>query len=263
MMNRGHTALRFRHQVARLLSTCVSLMIAYPFLAAQDQPQNKVQAVQRLVDRETASVADPKRIPWGLIFAIDFAPEDESIKAKFNASGDRLYMASNSEFDRARAGLVNAGRSLQTDAQRKLTSISDLLGNSGVKLPSAALGPAASEQTELVNLRMLLDERLVGDLRFVKGNLRHGSIGLSVVTPKVWNPTDVGFALGGLEDLDFRFFLTAPSLTTAAVEQAYGPPSSAWDGDRTKGVGRVLSYGRISIVAAPDGQISYVFYFVR
>src|SRR2546425_2168496 len=110
-----------------VLATALGLAVAHPFLTAQDLPQDKIQAVRMLVDREAPAVADPKRIPWGFIFALDFAPDDESIRSKFNASGGRLYTATDSEFDRAKAALVNAGSSLQTDAQQKLTSVSDLL----------------------------------------------------------------------------------------------------------------------------------------
>ena len=93
--------------------------------------------------------------------------------------------------------------------------------------------PPEDAKMVLVELAMLQDERLVGNLRWHFGSFQNG-------------PT-------------LRYFLAAPKRTVAQVRSTYGPPSSqkteqhGADAKRT-----VVTYGRLRLIAEESGRIRTV-----
>lgn len=89
---------------------------------------------------------------------------------------------------------------------------------------------ARTEAMDMVNLRMLLDGSLVGNLRYSSGQSSLGS---------------------------FNFFLHDSKMKVSDVRQKYGSPSAE---RKEKNGQEILTYGLLRIVGKPDGTVAVVLF---
>ncbi|HUU30794.1 MAG TPA: hypothetical protein VMY69_01685 [Phycisphaerae bacterium] len=166
------------------------------------------QLVAALVARgEAAGGQDPQEAQWAYFFAARYAPDDAQIRGKAGALGWR-FAATEAELAAMGAHVLNLREEFCRD------------------------WPDPVPQMEIVELRMLLDEQLVGNLRF--SNFTFQEAGETA-----------------------RMFLSKPTLSAAQVREIYGKPSAEKeypDGDL------LLTYGRLRLVVLKGGEVATVLF---
>jgi len=175
-----------------------------------------------------------KRARWAYTLANLFNPENENVAAKLKSLGGQV---TNEEVDSdARAQLVIAITSVSVDDKDNINIIS-------------GKPPKLTPEMELVNLRMLLDERLVGDLGYTRIwiSLDGSQFSISFEEPKT-KPGAIRSELWG--------FLNEPTISMDEVRATYGKPSIAYKD--MHGV-KVTNYGLLRFFSDKSEKIQGIF----
>lgn len=177
---------------------------------AQDTRSKALAAVVERGDKEMAAGRQPQaREAWRLVLA--FAPDHQDARKKLDALTPEGF------------SVTAAEQGIMLDAIGQ-SSASDWCGF-----------PAPTPDTDLVNLRMLADQRLLPSLRTTSWAAQSG-------------PCAGTGAFG---------FLAAPLLTITEVRQAYGKPQA----ERKDSNGsETLTYGRFRVLGAKNGKAVMVIF---
>lgn len=190
--------------VVALVATLLLVSPAGPFprWGGSNERDRLIWALVTMGDE--ASAKDRREGQWAYDFALFYAPKDEGIAARLKSIGGRHFSASNAEIDQ----VSNAVRQ--------------------VLLQDFRSWPQPTPEMDLVELRMLLDQRLVGALRYTR-------------SPEI--PST-------------RIFVSRPTLTVGEVQNAFGTPSE----EKSRQGRSILTYGRIRLYAADTGSVQGVFF---
>lgn len=165
----------------------------------QGQPTARTALIQALVASGDAAPEGDRHFAYQM--ALRYAPNDSSIKDKL--SGPTNFNASNEELKQMQSAIFD--------------SHSDDYGN----------WPEPTAEMESTELRILVDRKLVGNLRSSSASIQ-GKTAL--------------------------LMLHAPQRTVADVLSEYGTPSA----DQTRGDIRILTYGRIRLLGNAAGEVQTV-----
>jgi hypothetical protein len=196
--------------VARYTAAAVLLAVTYLACQAKGQPGNHRQAlIDRLVEKGDAAATNEDFVTATLfyLFASKYAPTDESISEKVKAS---LKIAPH--------GTPCANDSNSTS---NFDNAMSLMNHAAI----VSDWPQSTPEMQLAELRMLLDERIVGGFR---------SWPLLIQEKEKKRTTAL------------RVFCTRPTITLDQIVEEYGQPSlreEGHDGWHT------LTYGHVRIVA--------------
>lgn len=102
--------------------------------------------------------------------------------------------------------------------------------------------PASTPDTDRLNLEMLNDERLVGDLRYSVYSVPKRMLFL------IFPPHDAGDKNGE----EVCVFTSAPNYSLAEVRKIYGEPSAQGT------TPNILTYGRLRLIANESGKVGVV-----
>jgi len=190
-------------------NTLAWLAVAIVFIAHSSfaEEPNREKLITELVTLgETASAKDKQSAQWAYSFAVLYAPNDPEIKKKKEAIGGWSFNASKDE----KGQMSSAMSHLNADNFKPW--------------------PDPTAEMEPIELQMLLDKQLVGDLHYADFRVAG-----------VW-----GFV-----------FTAKPSLTVAKVKLKYGKPSAEKKG---KDGSVLLTYGRFRLAADKSGNVAGVFF---
>lgn len=169
------------------------------------EPANASKLVATLVARGDAAQAKDKNAAYlAYSFAARYAPDDDSLKDKIKALGPQGLLLTQAEIDRSQRAIRQA------------------FDEDLVEWPDPA------PQVDGLELRILTDRRLVG-------NLRHTKLGLKGATVNV--------------------FLSQPTLTVAQARSVLGKPSAE---RKTRRGSAVLTYGRLRLIGGSSNIIALV-----
>jgi hypothetical protein len=200
-------------------STIIALGIFGTFAAsAQDKaadrgdtsgtPPSSAQSLQRLVEKADQLASQSKQTAWKIYkLALVYSPEDARITQKQKSLGVSESSTTDLEGDE----IVHCAKVVQTLDTRKI--LKDL--------------PAPEAKTHSVELRLLNDSTLVGDVRYSTYD------------------SDLGA---------FSVFTAAPAATLPTVTLKYGAPGNTARDDAHL----YASYGHVVIVAGKDGKVTAV-----
>jgi hypothetical protein len=152
--------------------------------------------IKALVARGDAAPEGAKHFAYQLV--LRYAPDDEAVERKL--VGPTRFSMSNAEIAQMQFAISN-------------TSSEDFGG-----------WPKSTTEMETVELRLLLDEKISGDLRFTTGSIR---------------------------GMTARIMMSRPDRTIDEVLSKYGPPTS----EKKRGDSRVLTYGRIRLIGNSAGKV--------
>lgn len=177
----------------------------------------RAELLAALVEKGDAAARDEKdlkhlRSRWAYTFASLFDPDNREVAGKLKALGGQVTRAESKDVE----GANDAGMRF---------SIAMISGISGVNL-QRLLGsfPKLTPEMQLVNLRMLLDDRLVGDLAYTPWQIGEGSSRSLLV------------------------FIKQPSISPNELRSTYGEPSAENMSDNTTTYGLIRFYGMDCIV---------------
>lgn len=176
------------------------------------------QLIGQLVEKGDQSVSKDRDIAYSAYrFAAFYAPKDEAITAKLKPKEKWLV-----------------GMAPITDS---LTS-----RVSAFVYPNYRDPAASTPEMDIVNLRMLLDERLVGKMYYVVFSFQGGRLGAT------FPPNDT--ASPGIREV--CVFTSEPQLSLSQIKEIYGKPS--------EDLGRILIYGRFTLVGDETNQLRLVLF---
>jgi hypothetical protein len=183
----------------------VAIVLTARSLFAEDAKAEKLIA-DLVAIGDAAFAKDKQSAQWAYSFAALFAPKDPDIKKKKEAVGDWAFNASSAE----RSQMDSALSHLSADNWKPWSD--------------------SNPEMVTVELRMLLDKQLVGDLHYAD------------------------FRKAGVWGL---VFVAKPTLTISEMIDRYGKPSAETKG----GDGSVLvSFGRFRLVVDKSGHVAGVFF---
>jgi len=188
------------------------------FSALAKEGGSRQELLAALVEKGEIALSDEKdakhlRARWAYTFANLFAPKDGEVAAKLKSVGGQVTKAESDEVE----GKYEANLRFTFGTASALTddNLGDLYGNFSKLTP----------KMELVNLRILLDERLVGDLGYIPWQMGEGGSQFLLV------------------------FLKEPTMNMNEVRATYGQPSTELTGYN------VITYGLIRFFSDEAGKI--------
>jgi hypothetical protein len=232
--------------VRTLLCLATAAMVL-PASSCSTSSNQRQQLITALVQRGDSVLrpADRATAYGAYRFAAHFAPQDTTIAAKLS---HRTWTVDRSAISRFAAPHDTATRP-QIIAIRDFSVIPNI--DSAVDRYLAVAGPrtegafpVASSEMDLVNLRMLLDRRLVGDLSYACRE--RGADKFLFAT----YPPDDSAKVGTPEKL--CMFTSEPRVLLSEVRQIYGKPSVEGEA--------VVTYGILRLAADANGQVRLVLF---
>jgi hypothetical protein len=199
---------------ARLL--VVAAAISVTLLGCASQPKDRAELLALLVKKGDEN---PKTAWYPYSLAVRFAPQDQAIDAKFNGAGGwkaaRRYTTA-----------INDDGLLGENFNEIMKRTGEVVGACSTSDLQAAF-PTPTAEMELTNLKMLMDEKLVGDLRYT---------------------SLAGQEVESKQPFAVFLFLANPGRTTEDIVKIHGEPQE-------KRSNSVLTYGRIRIIGDKAGQV--------
>ena len=193
-------------------------------------PEQRTRLVAALVERGKSALAraDAKAAYWPYQFAAWYAPGDTDIASALKSmrvpEEPRSADEAAREFRPIQRGFVKA------------VEIGLAAGNPGAAY-SFADEPLPDPAVDVLNLKMLLDQKLTGDLRLTAQSSLQKRDGVAT-------------------RMEGQAFLSPPSTTVSEVQRLYGQPTSKPNG----GSGDILTYGRLRMIAEKDGTVVFVIF---
>ena len=207
---------------------CMASLAILFFVSCQKKEslsEQRAKLVAALVERGKSALArrEEKAGYWAYQLAAWYAPGDAEIASKLKSLPIPEPPQSADEAEREL-------RPIQRGFAKAM-EIGIAAGN-----PAAAYSfadePPLSPAVDVLNLKMLLNEKLTGDLRLTdRASLRKRD--------------------GAVVEMEGRAFLRPPSTTVSEVQRLYGKPP---DGSS------FLTYGRLRLIAERDGTVVFVIF---
>lgn len=207
--------------VLALLISLPSLSCAKNFGDGGVPRKTREQLISQLLEKAAHTSIGTRQTAYSAYrFAAFYAPQDKQIQAKYEEA-----------------------RKMPVGIVANVQETRDFLAN-WVRHEDFRDFPASTAETDLLNLEMLNDERLVGDLSYSVYSVSQRTLFAT------YPPADAGESNGE----QVCVFTSAPNYSVAEVRKTYGETSVQGTNPN------ILTYGRFRLIATDSGQVRVVLF---